>query len=271
LAHILLNGGDLQRAGRTWSTLKQASLSGLLTAALLLLGAGARADDTEWRDLESRIQYSYYTEDARTLQKLEDELATNESHGKLKSYYVALNAWRQGQLAARNAAAAKTAASALQRCVHELDASLEAQPDVAEALALRAGCANTAQAGGGLHVPFTGPKPARDIQRALELAPRNPRVLLIDAMIDYLAAASSGGNRERALPKLRHAVAAFEVERGGAEPVPGWGAAEAYVYLGRDLLDHGDGVGARDALEHALLLAPDYQEARRLMAKIASG
>jgi len=57
----------------------------------------------------------------------------------------------------------------------------------------------------------------------------------------------------------------------GPEPLPGWGAADAYLYLARDLLDHGDAVGARDALEHALLLAPDYAQARRLMAKIASG
>jgi Tfp pilus assembly protein PilF len=36
-------------------------------------------------------------------------------------------------------------------------------------------------------------------------------------------------------------------------------------------MDHGDAVGARDALERALLLAPQYAQARRLMAKITSG
>jgi hypothetical protein len=36
-------------------------------------------------------------------------------------------------------------------------------------------------------------------------------------------------------------------------------------------LDHGDLVGARDALEHALLLAPEYAQARRLMTKITAG
>ena len=78
-----------------------------------------------------------------------------------------------------------------------------------------------------------------------------------------------GGNRERALVKLRQAVAAFEVERAGPEPLPGWGAAEAYLFLARDLMDHGDAVGARDALERALLLAPDDRQARRLMSKLA--
>ena len=59
--------------------------------------------------------------------------------------------------------------------------------------------------------------------------------------------------------------------RPAMEPVPGWGAVEAYLYLARDLMDLGDAVSARDALEHALLLAPDYRQARRLMAKIATG
>jgi Tfp pilus assembly protein PilF len=55
------------------------------------------------------------------------------------------------------------------------------------------------------------------------------------------------------------------------ERLPGWGAAEAYLYLARDLLDHADPVGARDALEHALLIAPEFTQARRLMAKIVAG
>jgi Tfp pilus assembly protein PilF len=40
------------------------------------------------------------------------------------------------------------------------------------------------------------------------------------------------------------------------------------LYLGRGYLEQGDVVAARDALERALLLAPDYALARRLMKKI---
>jgi Tfp pilus assembly protein PilF len=90
-------------------------------------------------------------------------------------------------------------------------------------------------------------------------------------MSDYQLARELGGNKERALVKLRRAVAAFELERAGAEQLPGWGAAEAYLLLARDLLDHGEALGARDALEHALLIAPDYAQARGLMAQIISG
>lgn len=267
MARILLNGGYFFGRGRA------AARVGLL----LILGAAGsgatHADEARWRDTESRVQYGYYTADARALQNVADALASNDSPDKYRAYYAALVAWRQGLIAAQAPVSAKgsSAAHLLEHCVRELDRVLEEQPEFAEGYALRAACAVSAATGGGMHLPFTGPKPHKDIERALALAPKNPRVLFVDALADYLLPPPSGGNKERALPKLRKAVAAFELERAGPEPLPAWGAAEAYVYLGRDLLDHGDGVGARDALEHALLLAPEDAQARRLMAKITSG
>ncbi|MFI4877303.1 MAG: hypothetical protein ACHP9U_00445 [Steroidobacterales bacterium] len=252
-----------RRAGR-W----RAALAG---AALALLSGAARADDSAWRDLESRVQYGYYTEDARALHNLADAIAADESHDKLHGYYAALIDWRRAQLAAQRADSVPTAAQLVQSCVAGADAALAVQADFADALALRAACLGAPFAGGTLHAPFAGHRAHKDLERALQLAPRDPRVLLVDAMSDYLLAASAGGNKERALPKLRQTEAAFEAERGGMERLPGWGAAEAYLYLAHDLLDHGDPVGARDALERALLIAPQFAQARRLMSRVISG
>jgi Tfp pilus assembly protein PilF len=55
------------------------------------------------------------------------------------------------------------------------------------------------------------------------------------------------------------------------ERTPGWGAAEAYTYLGRGYLERGDVLNARDALERALLIAPDFAMAKRLLTKITTG
>ena len=153
----------------------------------------------------------------------------------------------------------------------EADTALAVQGDFAEALALRAACLATPLDANGSQTAHAAHRASRDIVRALQLAGRNPRVLLLDAMSDYQLAPRLGGNKERALVKLRQAVAAFEVERAGTEHLPGWGAAEAYLLLARDLLDHGEPVAARNALEHALLLAPEFAPARRLMAQITSG
>src|SRR5207244_11247717 len=99
------------------------------------------------------------------------------------------------------------------RCVGELDATLAAATDFAEGLALRAAClateADTAHAG------HAARGARRDIGRALRLAARNPRVLLIDAMSDYQLAPERGGDQERALAELRQAGAACAVEGTG--------------------------------------------------------
>jgi Tfp pilus assembly protein PilF len=71
-----------------------------------------------------------------------------------------------------------------------------------------------------------------------------------------------------AIEKLKKAAVAFEAERQGMDRTPGWGAAETYAYLGRGYLEQGDVLAARDALERALLIAPDFALARRLLQKI---
>lgn len=244
----------------------------LPAAALLALTGSGYGADTSWRDIESRIQYGYYTEDAPALRSLAGLIAADETHDKLHGYYAALLDWRLAQLAAQGAARGISASELAQRCVGAADDSLDARADFADALALRAACqATPLTAAAGYTLFSSRPRLRQDLERARQLSPRDPRVLLVDAMNDYQLPPSAGGNKERALPKLRLAVAAFEAERAGLERLPGWGAAEAYLLLARDLLDHADPVGARDALEHALLIAPEFAQARRLMAKIIAG
>ncbi|HEX8783936.1 MAG TPA: hypothetical protein VF764_11225 [Steroidobacteraceae bacterium] len=261
------DGGASRRSGP-----RQPSLP-VVAAVLALAVTAARADDVAWRDIESRIQYGYYTEDTAALRKLEELIAAGDARDKLRGYYGGLLDWRRAQLAAAATAAAErgNAARYAEHCVNEIDSALALDGDFAEALALRAACQTTPQETGGGFAPLAGHRGRKDLERARQLAPRNPRVLLIDAASDYELSTSQGGNKERALGKLRQTVAAFEAERSDTDRLPGWGAAEAWLLFARDLLDHGDAVGARDALEHALLIAPEFAQARRLMTKITSG
>jgi Tfp pilus assembly protein PilF len=105
------------------------------------------------------------------------------------------------------------------------------------------------------------------MERAMKLAPKDPRVLLLNALEN----GESGKIGAPAIAKLKKAAEAFETERQGVDRTPGWGAAETYAYLGRGYLEQGDIVAARDALERALLIAPDYALARRLLTRITSG
>jgi len=63
------------------------------------LSASVQAADTHWLDVESQIQYAYYTEDAHALRNMVDALNSNGAADALKSYYAGLLAYRQTQLA----------------------------------------------------------------------------------------------------------------------------------------------------------------------------
>ena len=101
----------------------------------------------------------------------------------------------------------------------------------------------------------------------MKLEPKNPRVRLVESLVAFDRAGKMPTESRRREEAARgHRM--FEEARAGASTTPEWGAAEAYAYLGRALFDQRDVVGAREAIERALLIAPDYAYARRLATQI---
>jgi tetratricopeptide (TPR) repeat protein len=236
-----------------------------LAAVFATSGVMGAATDTSWLDVEGRIQYGFYTEDARSLADIADQLAHSEGeHEPLQYYYAGLANYRLATLLVKRDR--ERAREAVEHCVDSLDAAVKAQPDFAAALALQSACLRTV----AVLKPWkalSGAKSTGQLERAVKLAPRDPRVLLLEA----LAKGEDAKLDEQSIATLKKATAAFETERQGVERAPGWGAAEAYTYLGRGYLERGDVLKARDALERALLIAPDFALAKRLLTKITSG
>ena len=237
----------------------------VLLASGAVTGAAHAASDSSWLDLEGRIQYAFYTEDARALTDIADQLSHGEGEREpLQYYYAGLANYRLALvLAGRDKEHAR---DAVEHCADNLDAAVKAQSNFAAALALQSACLHT-MAVLKPWKPLAGSKSTGQMERALKLAPRDPRVLLLEA----LAKGADGKFDEQSLATLKKAAAAFESERQGVDRTPGWGAAEAYTYLGRGYLERGDVLNARDALERALLIAPDFAMAKRLMSKITTG
>ncbi len=247
----------------------------LMLVILLGLTRWAAAADTDWRDLESRIQYAWYTEDARDLAGQEASLSALPAPDALRSYYLALIQLHEAQLAlvrtpgsaAPDVAAADRAAAG---CIRSADTALESQPTDAPLLALQSLCMDIRSRARSVAVPFAGSRSRAQMQRALQSAPQDPRVRLLAAQLSYEAARSTQ-ERAQLLVSFQSAVDAFELERQGLERIPSWGAAEAWQGLAQVYLDRGDAIAARSALEQALLLVPDYKSAHRLLNHILTG
>jgi hypothetical protein len=237
-----------------------------------------------WADVEGRIQYAYYTDDARALTGVLNSLKPRPAEGgetaaeddlAIRSYFRALVHYRLAQVS--SAGKKSQARSAVNDCGEEIDRSLEALPKVplgldetpaarrqrAEAYALGTACTLA-----GREMVIFGGRIGSRIDEAVKLEPKNPRVRLVEALADFDRAGKDVAARTAAVQKLRAVTAMFEAARAGESTTPEWGAAEAYAFLGRALFDQRDVVGAREALERALLIAPDYAFARRLMSQI---
>jgi hypothetical protein len=242
---------------------------------------------TDWADVEGRIQYAYYTEDARALNSVLSSLKPKLSDGEeessvadasTRSYFRALAHYRLAQVLTSSKKAA--ARDAIDDCGEELDDAVEALPKIplgldetpagkhqrAEAYALATACTLAGREMSSM--PFSGGRIGSRIEEAVKLEPKNPRVRLVEALAAYDRAGKDAAEKSAAVEKLKLVTVMFEAARAGASTTPEWGAAEAYAFLGRALIGEKDVVGAREALERALLVAPDYVFARRQMSQI---
>jgi hypothetical protein len=223
--------------------------------------------DTAAHDIEARIQYSYFTEDGRALDQLAATLAP-EGADPTAGYLRGFAEYRRAQLrATTDGSGARQAGDA---CVRHADLATRADAKAAEPLVLHAACAALVAQVARVTAPLAGGNSLKRLGRAQRLQPRNPRVMFLAAQLERPRVLDRA-TRARSIERLRAALEAFEGERRQAVRVPSWGAADAYLALGQLLLESGDAVAAREAIERALLLAPEFAQARRVAARIGAG
>jgi hypothetical protein len=258
--------------------------------ALAMAGASsfvaAQPAPTDWADVEGRIQYAYYTSDARALNgvlaalkpKAEGEEKSKDDDASVRGYFLALTNYRLAQVLVDTKKS--QAKDAIDECSDAIDASVAALPKVpigldetpvarkqrAEDYALATACTLAGREMSS--ISLLGGRVGSRYEDAVKLEPRNPRVRLVEALVQFDRAGKDAAQKNAAIVKLRAVTQMFEVARAGESSIPEWGAAEAYAWLGRALYDQRDVVGAREALERALLIAPDYAFARKLMGQI---
>jgi tetratricopeptide (TPR) repeat protein len=237
----------------------------LMVWALLPLASAAWAQ--QGGDLQAQILYAYQTEDTNNLANLIQDLTTRlrEDAGDASlRYHLAHAEYRRGLLA--GSAHANEAETAFADCVDQLKPVLSQDVKSVEALILQSAC----YAGLANHRKFESmllrARSEDRLNAALTLAPRNPRAVFLSSMYGLAYAKPGTAQLQHAFAQLQLAVELFDASSATSIDTPGWGHADAYLALGRELQARGDQLGARNWIEKSLIVAPDYKAAQRQLA-----
>ncbi|HEV7610999.1 MAG TPA: hypothetical protein VGO37_03905 [Steroidobacteraceae bacterium] len=235
------------------------------SALLLLLAAAASAQ--LGGDIQAQILYAYHTEDTNNLRNLIQELATRvqaDAGDSALRYHLAHAQYRRGLLAGK--ADAHDAESAFAECIDELKPVLAQDVKSEEALILQSACYSSLADRRSLGSGLLRSRSEERLKTALDLAPHNPRAVFLSSMEGLARAKAGSPERQHAFAQLQLAVQLFDGTSATNIDTPGWGHAESYLALGRELQLRGDQLGARNWIEKSLIVAPDYKDAQRQLA-----
>jgi tetratricopeptide (TPR) repeat protein len=244
----------------------------LSAKSILLTGllAAAAAVAQEGGDIQAQILYAFQAEDGNTLanliQNLSNQVKNDGADGALR-YHLAHAQYRRGELLRQRRS--REAAAAFSDCIDELKPVLDKNGKSVEALALQSACYSALAELKSLEAVLLRARAADRLKAAFELAPRNPRVVLLMALQEKRGAKPGSAESQHAFTELELAAHLFDESSGTSIDTPGWGHAEAYLALGRELQARGDHLGARNWIEKSLIAAPDYKAAQRQLALLA--
>ncbi len=270
----LVGQGGESASGQPVLSFEAMNCSGTSCGLLLAVFAAAASGETvaELDDAAARMQYAFYTGDTQgieTILKNVEEFQVDDALAATKTYHLAYGNWKLSQLYLQQVSdqrsrsnAKSLATKSAQACVRHARRAVEQDAALAEALAIEAACEGhsaTVRAGSA------GCANSKPLRTAAGLAPDNPRIKLVQAMC-----ARNTATDPAAIDRWRSVVASFEAAPPSRPGKPDWGHVEALTMLGETYLQRGDPVAARDALERALVLAPDYRQAQQLLQAAAS-
>lgn len=246
-----------------------------LGLAMWLVNAGAEpaqaSSNEELEDASARVEYAFYAADPRGLQdvlQMIERLELDEPLISQQHYYAAFGYWKLAQLYAEQADQGRKGARGMadragDSCAEHASAALQRDARLYEAQALKAACSRFGLAARVSDLAnAAGCSRHKALKSARAAEPKNPRIRLIDA---WCMSNSTALKSKAVFEKARDAVSAFEATPVNPPGAPNWGEPEALTLLGQVYLERGEPVAARDLLEHALAIAPDYRKAQELL------
>ncbi len=235
---------------------------------LLPVAASGALKPNELADRAAVIEYMAHTGDIGYLAEISEVLSGEKARGdaqKFVHYYAALAAYRAAEL---DDDVEFRMGVLLDRCIDQGKKAAKLDREFADALALIGACHGLAASRQPLSAIIAGNFAARELKKALAIAPENPRVLLLNA-VTLLRRFDDPDRLEIARTQLVHAIEAYDSFADLYRPnQPGWGEEQAHFWLADVSERLGDRVAARDHLEQALLIAPQMRVAQNRFANL---
>jgi tetratricopeptide (TPR) repeat protein len=142
-----------------------------------------------------------------------------------------------------------------ERALDYFDRSEKAKP-IAETAALRASVLGQLIGTNPLKGMINGPRSTSAMDRAISLAPNNPRVWLVRGISAIYTPELFGGGLPKAEEYLKKALTNFERDTP-VSPAPAWGKHEPFIWLGQIYEKQGKRDAARAMYEKALAMEPE--------------
>lgn len=229
---------------------------------------------TAQRDLaraKQALMLASYTGDLEELARLAAELGASDDrvadewlahyHAGFAHYVLAMMVGPNGLVLPEGDAARMI--EHVDEGIRQLEASLAGNATSADALALLSVLyAMKLRSDPAKLAAELGPKSQALLARALALEPKNPRVVLIDAMATFWKPPRLGGDPEHGLARWLEATELFAHEKQPRESaLPSWGHAEAWAWLPSAYLalQPPRSQEAERAARRALEIRPDFR------------
>lgn len=189
-----------------------------------------------------------------------ERAASDDSLSTLAHYYAAYAAHQViGQLLGDNPDTPKRELLVhIDYAIAHLDEATQRNPSFAEAWALLASLYGRKISLRPLQGMSLGPKSNRAMKTAQKLAPTSPRVVLLEAVGDFNTPRMWGGNKKRAIRGFQKAAELFQEEVISDPLQPSWGRSAVYAWMGIAYMEAGDLPKAREALQKALSIDPEF-------------
>jgi tetratricopeptide (TPR) repeat protein len=164
----------------------------------------------------------------------------------------------------------RAAEAAFADCIDAIKPILQQDVKSVEAMALQSACYSALADHERIEALVLRSRAADRLQEAFKLEPRNPRVVFLTAMNGLARSSQNSAEHQGAFAQLQLAAQLFDESPATGIDAPGWGHAEAYLALGRELILRGDRLGARNWIEKSLIVAPEYKAAQRQLALLTT-